>query len=925
VQIGTDTKWVSIAAGAYHTLGLKSDRTQFCATGYNSSGQLGYCSTTSSTVFVCSSIPIAPPAPTSTTPAANLTICNGSNTTLAATGTGTLGWYNAASAGTYIAGGTSYTTTALSGNTTYYVQDSSACGVASATRTAILVTVNSLTVTANATATTVCAGTSVTLTGSGTATSYSWSGTVTDGVGFVPTSASNTYTVTGTDVNSCTNTATVSVNVNSLPTVTLGGNVTQCGGSVILNAGNAGSTYAWSPAGTTQTITALSSNTYSVLVTDANNCTGTSTVNITIHTPPTVNLGADVTQCGGSVTLNAGNAGSTYAWSPAGTTQTITALATNTYSVVVTDANNCTGSNSAVVTLHTPPTVNLGGNVTQCGGNVILNAGNAGSTYAWSPAGTTQTITALSSNTYSVLVTDVNNCTGTSTVNITIHTPPTVNLGADVTQCGGNVTLDAGNSGSTYAWSPAGTTQTITALATNTYSVLVTDANTCTGTSTVNITIHTPPTVNLGADVTQCGGNIILDAENAGSTYAWSPAGTTQTITALATNTYSVLVTDANNCTGTSTVNITFHTPPAVNLGANVTQCGGNVVLNAGNAGSTYAWSPAGTTQTITALTTNTYSVVVTDANNCTGTGSKMVTINTPPVVNLGANVTQCGGNVILNAGNAGSTYAWSPAGTTQMITAFATNTYSVVVTDANSCTGTGSKMVTINTPPVVNLGANVTQCGGNVILNAGNAGSTYAWSPAGTTQMITAFATNTYSVVVTDANSCTGTGSKMVTIHSLPAITISSNTTICSGNNAVLTVSGGTMYAWAPSGQTTTSISVTPTANTNYTATVTDANGCSDVATVSVTVNPCAGVYEIYNEHSLMVYPNPSAGMFTIRSTTAGDYYIINSLGEKIQSFKLNAANNYSLNIENLSNGIYFIVGFNDNQMTKQKVVVTK
>ena len=588
-------------------------------------------------------------------------------------------------------------------------------------------------------------------------------------------------------------------------------------------------------------------------------------------------------------------------------------------------------SNAGAVWVYT----RSGGVWTQQGGKLVGTGatGAAGQGYA----------AAISSDGNTVIVGGYydNSVVGAAWVFIPCTSPTVPTLGASTTaNCGTQnttLTIVSGslNNATTWQWYSgscggtsvgSGTSISVSPTTTTIYYVRGEGGCPTPGTcATLTVTVNTPPTVNLGADVTQCGGSVILNAGNAGSTYAWSPAGTTQTITALSSNTYSVLVTDANNCTGTSTVNITFHTPPTVNLGADVTQCGGNIILNAGNAGSTYAWSPAGTTQTITALATNTYSVLVTDANNCTGSDIALVTIHTPPAVNLGADVTQCGGNVILNAGNAGSTYAWSPAGTTQTITALATNTYSVVVTDANNCTGSDIAVVTIHTPPTVNLGADVTQCGGSVILNAGNAGSTYAWSPAGTTQTITALATNTYSVLVTDANSCTGTDAMNVTINSLPVITTSGNTTICTGSNAILTVSGGTMYAWAPGGQTTTSISVSPTTSTNYTVTVTDANNCSSTATDSVTVDQCLGMAVINNEQSLAIYPNPSAEMFTIQSTTAGDYYIINSLGEKIQSFKLNAANNYSLNIENLSNGIYFIVGFNNNQIIRQKIVVTK
>ena len=545
--------------------------------------------------------------------------------------------------------------------------------------------------------------------------------------------------------------------VNALPVVNLGGNVTQCGGNVLLDAGNPGATYLWTPAATTQTVSATTSGTYSVLVTDANGCSASDKAKIQIEILAVVNLGSNVTQCGGFVVLDAGNPGSTFVWSPSGNTQIITALTTGTYSVSVT--NSCgTVSDAIDITINTKPVVNLGPDQTQCGGSIVLDAMHPGDSYVWSPSGTTQMITALATGTYSVVVTDANSCTGSDAVMITINAPPVVNLGADVTQCGGSVILNAGNPGSTYAWSPAGTTQMITALTTGTYSVLVTDAKTCTGSDKIDVTINSVPVVNLGPDQTQCGGSVQLDAGNPGLTYAWSTNESTQIISALSSGSYTVVVTDANTCTGTDQVNITISSLPVVNLGPDITQCGGSVKLDAMNPGSGYLWSTGATSQIITALTTGTYSVDVT--NSC-GTVSDliMITFNSNPVVNLGADVTQCGGSVLLDAMNPGSTYLWSTTETTQIISALATGTYSVIVTTANGCASSDTINITIGTTsPVVNLGPDQNVCSGPVILDAGNPGLTYAWSPAGTTQIISALVSGTYSVVVTSANSCTGT-----------------------------------------------------------------------------------------------------------------------------------------------------------------------
>lgn len=279
-QVGTNNNWTSIYSGRNQTIGLRSDRTQFCATGENLDGQLGDGTNVSKNSFICSTNPICipPPPPIS----ANKTICSGNTATLTASGAGTLSWFNQATGGVNSSTGSNYTTPVLTTSTTYYVEDYTCA--ASATRTAVVVTVSPLpTITANTSANSVCSGTSVTLTGGG-ATSYIWSAGVTDGTSFIPT-ATNSYTVTGKDANNCSNTATITVTVKPLP------DITTTLSSINITANQISATYQWvdcnksnSPisAATSQTYTPDSNGAYAVVVTK-DGCSAISTcVDVTI-------------------------------------------------------------------------------------------------------------------------------------------------------------------------------------------------------------------------------------------------------------------------------------------------------------------------------------------------------------------------------------------------------------------------------------------------------------------------------------------------------------------------------------------------------------------------------------------------------------------------------------------------------------------
>ncbi|MEM7375179.1 MAG: GEVED domain-containing protein, partial [Bacteroidota bacterium] len=241
--------------------------------------------------------------------------------------------------------------------------------------------------------------------------------------------------------------------------------------------------------------------------------------------------------------------------------------------------------------------------------------------------------------TYSVTVTDANGCSGTSAdVVVTENANPIPVISGSTTYCAsaGSTTLDAGSGFASYLWSPGGeTTQTISATA-GTYSVTVTDANGCSGTSAdVIVTENANPTPVIAGATDYCeGSNTTLDAGSGFSSYLWSPGGeTTQTISATA-GTYSVTVTDANGCSGTSAdVVVTENANPIPVISGSTTYCAsaGSTTLEAGSVFASYLWSPGGeTTQTISA-TAGTYSVTVTDANGCSGTSADVVVTETTP------------------------------------------------------------------------------------------------------------------------------------------------------------------------------------------------------------------------------------------------------------------------------------------------------
>lgn len=255
-----------------------------------------------------------------------------------------------------------------------------------------------------------------------------------------------------------------------------------------------------------------------------NGCDTLITRYMKLYNSPIVDLGADKTVCAGTpAVLDAGNAGFTYLWSTGETTQTISVAIAGTYTVKVTSPAGCEDFDTVVVNTTAVPVVNLGTDISVCPGTpVVLDAGNPGFTYLWSTGATTQTLNVVQAGTYIVTVTN-GTCSTKDTIVVSFKALPVVNLGADLNICTSDtVTLDAGNTGSTYLWSTGATTKTIRVSKAGTYSVEVTNAGGCKSTDAVVVT-NKPEPISAFTSQGINSLNVQFNATvQAGVTYDWN-------------------------------------------------------------------------------------------------------------------------------------------------------------------------------------------------------------------------------------------------------------------------------------------------------------------------------------------------------------------------------------------------------------------
>ena len=444
--------------------------------------------------------------------------------------------------------------------------------------------------------------------------------------------------------------------------------IVSCTDSLILSPTGPGTSYLWSTGATTETITVHTANTYWVHVIGATSCNQTiniaDTFQVTFAQHPIVNLGPNHSVCGnGPDTLRAGNPGDTYHWSTGATTDSIYVNTTGTYHVSVSNGG-CTTVDSVTVTFVNAPTVNLGPDTTICSNaSITLNAGNTGFNFLWNNGATTQTITVNSAGIYSVYVSQ-SVCHGADTIHVYLANPPIVNIGPDSTICSNqSVTLNAGNTGSTFSWSTGATTQSIVANTSGIYWVHVSNLA-CSNNDSATITVIQMPIVNLGFDTTLCiGESITLNAGNTGYIYHWNTGATTQTLNVSTSGNYSVIV-NQNLCVAKDTIVISFIPLPVVNLGNDTMVCSPNpVTLHAQNTGNRYLWSTGQTSQNISANTPGIYWVIV-DNGSCTSADSITISVVNPPVLspNFFADTTNgCNPLTInfTNNSNGATSYLW--------------------------------------------------------------------------------------------------------------------------------------------------------------------------------------------------------------------------------------------------------------------------
>lgn len=296
-------------------------------------------------------------------------------------------------------------------------------------------------------------------------------------------------------------------------------------------------------------------------------CTGTYSRTINVLPAPNANLGNDLNLCNqSSATLSLINpgTGNTYLWSNGATTVSTQVTTSGTYLVTLTSANGCKDYDTVQVNFNSNPQFTLGPDVSACSGeSVTLSASISGDQYLWNNGATTATIQVSTSGFYSLQLT-LNGCTSQDLISVSFNSPQ-VQLPANYSFCEGQTgTLNAGNGFSSYLWSGGQTTSGITMQTAGVYSVTVSDANTCTASSSTNVSVNPLPVISLGPDQV-LNDLLIINLGSGYSSILWSDNQTSAihpfdpAVLGIGTHTFWVQVTNAQGCQNRDTIVFTVN------------------------------------------------------------------------------------------------------------------------------------------------------------------------------------------------------------------------------------------------------------------------------------------------------------------------------------------------------------------------------
>ncbi|TNE53700.1 MAG: T9SS type A sorting domain-containing protein [Bacteroidetes bacterium] len=496
-----------------------------------------------------------------------------------------------------------------------------------------------------------------------------------------------------------------------------------------------------------------------------------------------------------------------------------------------------------------------------CDGETLTLTSSSATGNTWSTGETTQSITVNSAGNYSVMV----NGQASNIIAVTVAsaTKPTVSANGATSFCDGESVVLTSSMATGNTWSSGETTQSITVTAAGNYTVTNVN-NGCSATSdVVKVTVNAnpaKPTITADGPVAFCSGDQVVLTSSSPTNNSWNNGGSSESITVTSGGSYVVTVTENGCSTDSDPVAVSVTVSPTISIGSTNdpvtcgTTTGSFEVMGTGTGNVTWDGTASGVAPSVTlpysisGLAAGSYTAYYENANGCR---SNTIAISlsdpgapTKPTISASGSTSFCDGGSVTLTSSASTGITWSTGETTQSITVDASGLYTVTATQAGCSSTSDATEVIENSIPTVSAGNYSAVCsnGAPVFLNAGSpSGGSYSGTGVSGADFLPSNGTQTLTYTYTDGNGCSNSATTTITVNSAPNVSGGSDVAVCDGASVTLNASGADTYSWnngVSDGQ-----SFVPTSTTTYTVTGTAANGCSNTASVLVTVNSLPNV----------------------------------------------------------------------------------
>jgi gliding motility-associated-like protein len=424
----------------------------------------------------------------------------------------------------------------------------------------------------------------------------------------------------------------INVTFSPIPVVNLGNDTIICANIILdIKPSTTFSSYLWNDGSVANHLSVTKAGKYWVKVSQ-NNCSSYDSIFVNTITPPSIHLGNDTNLCEGTtLLLQATVFGATYLWQNGSTASVYSVTSAGKYSVKVTKGI-CQVKDSVYITYTGKPNINLGNDTSYCFNQpVFLKVSTSADSYTWQDGSTNQTFETNNAGLYWVKV-KKNGCDASDSISLFQKPFPIVNLGSDKNVCKEEeIILDAGNLGSIYLWNNQSTQKTNSVKGPGLFYVTVTNNIGCYRKDSIIIDTFPSTPVKFLKKATFCEGtNFLIDAGSQFRSYLWQDSSVEHYYNATKGGEYFVHLRDQNYCTSTDSIKLSELPKPELFLSKQLQICEPDTFIKPTGKFVSCLWEDGTTSLSHRITDYGTYSLTVTDKNQCMNSASIEVISNCP-------------------------------------------------------------------------------------------------------------------------------------------------------------------------------------------------------------------------------------------------------------------------------------------------------